>query len=231
MALILISSFVMTLEDIYFPTRPMLGDLLFYLDRILTVVFFIETVLKLFSMGFIAYFGNAWCWLDFVIVAVSLINFGASLLGANNISIFKTMRTLRALRPLRAMAKMEGMRVVVNALIGALPSIFNVLLVCLIFWLIFAIIGVNLFMGRFFKCINTETGERYSHEVIPNRTVCEQEAELGHPTAWVNSNINFDSTAAAYLALMQVSCKNGMTIRIFLIYIMQIFRLQLGKVG
>ena len=59
------------------------------------------------------------------------------------------MRTLRALRPLRAMAKMEGMKVVVNALVGALPSIFNVLTVCIIFWLIFAIIGVNTFMGKF----------------------------------------------------------------------------------
>ena len=61
------------------------------------------------------------------------------------------MRTLRALRPLRAMAKMEGMKVVVNALVGALPDIFNVLVVCLLFWLIFAIIGVNLFMGKFFE--------------------------------------------------------------------------------
>ena len=50
--------------------------------------------------------------------------------------LFKTMRTLRALRPLRAMAKMEGMKVVVNALVGALPDIFNVLVVCVIFWLI-----------------------------------------------------------------------------------------------
>ncbi len=39
------------------------------------------------------------------------------------------MRTLRALRPLRAMAKMDGMKVVVNALVGALPSIFNVLVI------------------------------------------------------------------------------------------------------
>ncbi len=69
------------------------------------------------------------CWLDFVIVGVSLVNFAASLLGAGNISIFKTMRTLRALRPLRAMAKMDGMKVVVNALVGALPSIFNVLVI------------------------------------------------------------------------------------------------------
>ena len=75
------------------------------------MVFFLETDLKLFAMGCVMYFGNAWCWLDFVIVAVSLVNFGASLLGAGNIPIFKTMRTLRALRPLRAMAKMEGMKV------------------------------------------------------------------------------------------------------------------------
>ena len=45
---------------------------------------------------------------------------------------------------------MEGMKVVVNALVGALPDIFNVLVVCIIFWLIFAIIGINLFKGKFF---------------------------------------------------------------------------------
>ena len=108
LVLILISSFVMTLEDVWFETKHTLQDTLYYLDRILTVVFFLETVLKLFAMGFVVYFNNAWCWLDFVIVSVSLVNFGASLLGFSNISIFKTMRTLRALRPLRAMAKMEG---------------------------------------------------------------------------------------------------------------------------
>ena len=156
-------------------------------------------------MGFVMYFGNAWCWLDFVIVAVSLINFGASLLGAGNISIFKTMRTLRALRPLRAMAKMEGMKVVVNALVGALPSIFNVLLVCLIFWLIFAIIGVNTFMGRFHKCIDTETGEKFSHEIIPNRTVCLEEKANNASADWINPRINFDNCLNAYVALLQVS--------------------------
>ena len=33
------------------------------------------------------------------------------------------------------------MKVVVNALVGSLPAIANVAVVCLIFWLIFAIIG------------------------------------------------------------------------------------------
>ena len=171
LALILLSSAVMTLEDVWFTTKPLLMDTLFYLDRILTVVFFLETTLKLYAMGVVAYFSNAWCWLDFVIVSVSLLNFGASLLGAGNIPIFKTMRTLRALRPLRAMAKMEGMKVVVNALVGALPSIVNVLMVCIIFWLIFAIIGVNTFMGLFQECVD-EDGIRFNHEIVPNKSVC-----------------------------------------------------------
>ena len=170
LCLILLSSFVMTLEDVWFETKPLLVDSLYYLDRILTVVFFLETCLKLLAMGIVAYFGNAWCWLDFVIVGVSLINFAASLLGAGNIPIFKTMRTLRALRPLRAMAKMEGMKVVVNALVGALPSIFNVLTVCIIFWLIFAIIGVNTFMGKF---------QVFDVNFIKNRHSCLSNTFLG----------------------------------------------------
>ena len=86
------SSAVMTLEDIWFETRPTLVDTLYYLDRILTVVFLIETCIKLFSMGFVAFFSNSWCWLDFIIVGVSLINFIAGLLGAGNISIFKVRK-------------------------------------------------------------------------------------------------------------------------------------------
>ena len=81
LALILLSSFVMTLEDVWFTTKPMLMDVLYYLDKILTVVFFLETCLKLVAMGLVAYFGNAWCWLDFIIVGVSIVNFGASVIG------------------------------------------------------------------------------------------------------------------------------------------------------
>ena len=103
----------------------------------------------------------------------------------------------------RAMAKMEGMKVVVNALVGALPSIFNVLLVCLIFWLIFAIIGVNMFMGRFYKCIDTETGAKFSQEIIPNKTVCLMEKHINNNADWINARVTFDNTAIAYLALFQ----------------------------
>ena len=93
LALILLSSFVMTLEDVWFTTKPMLMDVLYYLDKILTVVFFLETCLKLVAMGVVAYFGNAWCWLDFIIVGVSIVNFIASVIGKHKHHtnwIFKT---------------------------------------------------------------------------------------------------------------------------------------------
>ena len=51
------------------------------------------------------------------------------------------------------------MQIVVNALMFAIPSIFNVLLVCLVFWLIFSIMGVQFFSGQFYKCLDDE-GER-----------------------------------------------------------------------
>ena len=41
------------------------------MDRIFTVIFFMEMVVKWLALGFVKYFTNAWCWLDFVIVMVS----------------------------------------------------------------------------------------------------------------------------------------------------------------
>nr|CAD7432951.1 unnamed protein product [Timema monikensis] len=73
-----------------------------------------------------------------------------------NLKVLRSLRTLRALRPLRAISRWQGMRIVVNALMYAIPSIFNVLLVCLVFWLIFSIMGVQFFGGKFFKCVDEE---------------------------------------------------------------------------
>lgn len=56
-----------------------------------------------------------------------------------------------------------SIKVVVNALVQAIPSIFNVLLVCLIFWLIFAIMGVQLFAGKYFKVSKLKNKEKLYH--------------------------------------------------------------------
>nr|AON96183.1 voltage-gated sodium channel alpha isoform 6 [Spodoptera exigua] len=201
--MILLSSLALALEDVNLPHRPILQDILYYMDRIFTVIFFIEMLIKWLALGFQKYFTNAWCWLDFIIVMVSLINFVAALCGAGGIQAFKTMRTLRALRPLRAMSRMQGMRVVVNALVQAIPSIFNVLLVCLIFWLIFAIMGVQLFAGKYFKCVDLNH-TTLSHEIISDRNAC-----ILENYTWENSPMNFDHVGKAYLCLFQVATFKG----------------------
>ena len=52
----------------------------------------------------------------------------------------------------------------------AIPSIFNVLLVCLVFWLIFSIMGVQFFGGKFYKCLDDD-GERLEIDVVNNKWV------------------------------------------------------------
>ena len=93
----------------------------------------------------------------------------------------------------------------VNALVGAIPSIMNVLLVCLIFWLIFSIMGVNLFAGKFQKCIN-KTNEGFllvPWSTVNNMSDCERQNHTGS-LFWVNVKVNFDNVAMGYLALLQV---------------------------
>ena len=90
-----------------------------------------------------------------------------------------------------------------NALIQAVPSIFNVLLVCLVFWLIFSIMGVQLFGGRYFKCLDPD-GNKVNATIIPDRNACEGYPGNEMNYTWENSIITFDNVGLAYLALFQV---------------------------
>uniref|UniRef100_A0A4W6CGH1 Sodium channel protein n=1 Tax=Lates calcarifer TaxID=8187 RepID=A0A4W6CGH1_LATCA len=137
---------------------------------------------------------------------VSLISLVANSLGYSDFAAIKSLRTLRALRPLRALSRFEGMRVVVNALIGAIPSIMNVLLVCLIFWLIFSIMGVNLFAGKFGKCVN-RTGFIHSITVVNNKSECL--AMNDTQFFWTKVKVNFDNVGLGYLSLLQVATFKG----------------------
>lgn len=92
---------------------------------------------------------------------------------------------------------------VVNALLGAIPSIMNVLLVCLIFWLIFSIMGVNLFAGKFYYCINTTTSERFDISEVNNKSDCESLMHTGQ-VRWLNVKVNYDNVGLGYLSLLQV---------------------------
>ncbi|XP_044771924.1 sodium channel protein type 5 subunit alpha isoform X6 [Neomonachus schauinslandi] len=202
--MILLSSGALAFEDIYLEERKTIKVLLEYADKMFTYVFVLEMLLKWVAYGFKKYFTNAWCWLDFLIVDVSLISLVANTLGFAEMGPIKSLRTLRALRPLRALSRFEGMRVVVNALVGAIPSIMNVLLVCLIFWLIFSIMGVNLFAGKFGRCINQTDGDLpLNYTIVNNKSDCESFNVTGE-LYWTKVKVNFDNVGAGYLALLQV---------------------------
>ncbi|XP_053710646.1 sodium channel, voltage-gated, type I like, alpha b isoform X4 [Synchiropus splendidus] len=230
--MILLSSGALAFEDVYIEQRRTIKTVLEYADKVFTYVFILEMLLKWVAYGFVKYFTNAWCWLDFLIVdvrvlrthslfsdfdrfindvpfcsQVSLVSLIANALGYSELSAIKSLRTLRALRPLRALSRFEGMRVVVNALLGAIPSIMNVLLVCLIFWLIFSIMGVNLFAGKYYYCVNTTSGEIFPVDVVNNKSECQN--LVNDSARWKNVKINFDNVGAGYLALLQVATFKG----------------------
>uniref|UniRef100_A0AAQ4RIQ1 Sodium channel protein n=1 Tax=Gasterosteus aculeatus aculeatus TaxID=481459 RepID=A0AAQ4RIQ1_GASAC len=208
--MILLSSGALAFEDVYIEQRKTIKIILEYADRVFTYIFILEMLLKWVAYGFVKYFTNAWCWLDFFIVDVSIVSLIANALGYSDLGPIKSLRTLRALRPLRALSRFEGMRVVVNALVGAIPSIMNVLLVCLIFWLIFSIMGVNMFAGKYYYCYNETAEENFLPDVVNNKTECFALINANYSEVrWKNVKINFDNVGAGYLALLQVATFKG----------------------
>ena len=103
-----------------------------------------------------------------------------------------------------------------NALFAALPSIANVLVVSLLFWLIFSILGVHFFAGKFYKCVN-EDNSQLPASVIASKAECMNRTIDGY--RWINSNVNFDNVLAGFLALMQVVRCDFFYLFIFIFFI------------
>jgi len=117
----------------------------------------------------------------------------------------KALRALRALRPLRVISKNEGMRLIVNALLASIPSMTNVLLVCSLFILIFAIMGVNFFKGTFYSCHDPPN----STEPIDMDLIITYDDCIAAGGEWVNKEANFDSTLMAMLTLFIMMTTEG----------------------
>ncbi len=99
------------MEDINTRQKPAYFTFLHSLDKLFTIIFTAELILKWFAYGIKNYFTNGWNWLDFLIVVVSVLGSFLDWLGVADIPAFKSMRTLRALRPLKALSRFEGIRV------------------------------------------------------------------------------------------------------------------------
>lgn len=159
LCLITVSTVLLAIEEPYVSTCKDTTCKTFYLflrysDIILNILFISEMLLKMFALGIVlhqhSYLRSGWNILDFIIVGISTTSLVLGSDGA--LKALKSLRSLRALRPLRVISRSPGMRLVVNAIIAAIPAIANVSVVVFLFMFIFAIIGVQNFSGGLNGC-------------------------------------------------------------------------------
>lgn len=184
---ILISTACLALDNPLMDPNSTFSRGLFYMDIILTIIFTLEMLMKIFAKGLIfvpaAYLHDSWNILDYLIVIVSLVALSLSdqwarLAGlpvqggaSAGLSSLRTLRMLRALRPLRMINRAPGLKLVVTALMQSIPSVSNLLVVCFFFFFVFAILSISYLKGMFWHCAMTES---FSSNNLTQRALIER---------------------------------------------------------
>ncbi|XP_059609825.1 muscle calcium channel subunit alpha-1 isoform X5 [Phlebotomus argentipes] len=187
------------------------NQILNYFDYFFTAVFTIELLLKLISYGFVFHKGafcrSAFNLLDLLVVCVSLISMFFS---SGAISVVKILRVLRVLRPLRAINRAKGLKHVVQCVIVAVKTIGNIVLVTCLLQFMFAVIGVQLFKGKFNSCSDgsktIETECHGTYLVFENGDV---DKPVLRERNWSRNRFHFDDVSKAMLTLFTVSTFEG----------------------
>ncbi|XP_039740786.1 voltage-dependent T-type calcium channel subunit alpha-1H isoform X3 [Pteropus medius] len=174
-------------------------------NYIFTAIFVVEMMVKVVALGLVsgehAYLQSSWNVLDGLLVLVSLVDIivaMASAGGAKILGILRVLRLLRTLRPLRVISRAPGLKLVVETLISSLRPIGNIVLICCAFFIIFGILGVQLFKGKFYYCEGPDTRN------ISTRAEC----RAAH-YRWVRRKYNFDNLGQALMSLFVLSSKDG----------------------
>ncbi|RLN21075.1 hypothetical protein BBJ28_00010562 [Nothophytophthora sp. Chile5] len=153
LVLIIVSTVELAIDNPLSSPDNALVNVLSWFDSILTVLFMLEVAIKIVATGFVlhdgAYLRNSWNVMDFAITAVAGFFMGQ---GSSKFKFVKTLRTFRALRPLRMINRNPGLKLVVSSLIASIPQILNVIMVCLLVFIIFSILAVNNLKGKFYSC-------------------------------------------------------------------------------
>ena len=145
---------------------------------IFSVIFIIECVCKVIAMGFFwkknSYLRDAWNWLDFFIVIVSIVGW----LPFFDAGALKALRTFRILRPLRSINSIPKMRDLITTLLTAIPGLMSVLFFLGFIFGIFAIFGVNQFCGSYYNRCRTTSGPIYSDGEVTSWPMVDSEGYL-----------------------------------------------------
>jgi len=197
---ILTNVFVLAIETPTSVWRPAFVDLFYTIDNTLSIVFSVEMVLRIVSLGFImsptAYLRTSWNILDFVVVTSIWVTwvvgyYDAELAESANISY---LRTARALRPLRSLRFFTGIKMIMTSLFEAIPMVISVVVLIGFFFLLFAAVGLSLYQGALTReCIHT------NHTVAIANNLTEIQAFNGTSRDGV-STIFYDGEYVDYVA-------------------------------
>jgi voltage-gated sodium channel len=138
-AVILVNAVLLGLETVPAINEPY-GHLLFQLDRLCLLVFVIELTLAIIAMGPRGFFREPWRVFDFIVVGIALV----PATGA-----FSILRSLRVLRVLRLISASPRMRVVVSALLAAIPGMSSIVALLLLVFYVAAVMSTKLFGADF----------------------------------------------------------------------------------
>ncbi len=115
------------------------GTLLLRVEQIVLTIFVVEILLKLYAFR-LRFFTSGWNVFDFVIVAIALIPASGPL---------AILRAFRILRILRLVTKVARLRHLVESLLRALPSIGWIVVLMLMVFYIYAVMGTKMFAASF----------------------------------------------------------------------------------
>uniref|UniRef100_A0AAY4B0P2 Voltage-dependent L-type calcium channel subunit alpha n=1 Tax=Denticeps clupeoides TaxID=299321 RepID=A0AAY4B0P2_9TELE len=192
------------------------------------IIFTIETFLKIIAYGLVmhqnSYVRNGWNMLDFIIVIVGLFSVVLELItkegdasgpGGGKPGGFdvKALRAFRVLRPLRLVSGVPSLQVVLNSIIKAMVPLLHIALLVLFVIIIYAVIGLELFIGKMHAtCALAEEEPApcalsgHGRHCPLNNTVCKE--------GWIGPNngiTNFDNFLFAMLTVFQCITMEGWT--------------------
>jgi hypothetical protein len=211
---------------------------------VLWVIFTLEVVLKSIAFNFWVkplgkikdrpYLRRGPNRLDFLIVLLIgvsyvLMQFSGTL--GNEVATFA--KAMRALQPLRVLNRNKGLQRISNTLVVSLPAVGAVFGLLIIFWLCFAIVGVESFSGKMKRCVSCDDvytvitrGTAFGQLEINTQDDCLGDVDLdGNGTTvpnfsyqpdgttplncWENPPYNFDSFVHAMQSLFKASTMVG----------------------
>uniref|UniRef100_A0A671K9D1 Voltage-dependent T-type calcium channel subunit alpha n=1 Tax=Sinocyclocheilus anshuiensis TaxID=1608454 RepID=A0A671K9D1_9TELE len=174
-------------------------------NYIFTAIFVTEMTIKVVALGWCfgenTYLKSSWNILDGMLVMISVIDILVSMIsnsGTKILGMLRVLRLLRTLRPLRVISRAPGLKLVVETLMSSLKPIGNIVVICCAFFIIFGILGVQLFKGKFFVCQGEDTRN------ITNKSDC-----LQANYKWLRHKYNFDNLGQALMSLFVLASKDG----------------------